>query len=142
MAGCAFMRMEKMHMPRTIKVGLEGHWTRVLDDFADSNCSVSQYCQQLNISKAAVYKWSKRLGIPLKARDCAKEPSVDQAATQPMASENGPPFSFIEFNVPHPPISPPLPVKFELLLARGRLLKIEAPSTWDGMVGLVKALVS
>jgi hypothetical protein len=140
MAGCSFMKKERMHMPRTIKAGLEGHWLRVLDDFADSNCSVSQYCQKLNISKATLYKWSQRLGILLKRRSPAEEAPIDQKG-MPSNPECVPPISFIELNVPCPTMAAPLPVKFELLLTQGRSLKIEAPSTWDGVIGLAKALV-
>jgi hypothetical protein len=137
------MKMERMEMPRTIKEGLKGHWLRVLDDFAESNCSVSEYCQQLNISRAALYRWSKKLGRPLKDRDAPKEPPVDQKEPQSMTPESEAPFSFIELSVPpYSGSSVPLPVKFELLLAQGRSLKIEAPSSWDGVIGLAKALAS
>ena len=128
-------------MPKTIKAGLEGHWLRILDDFADSNCSVSQYCQQLNISKASLYGWSKRLGVPLSARDRVEGEPIEQKETSSLTPESEPPFSFIELNVPHPKMVEALPVKFELLLAQGHSLKIEAPSTWDGIIGLAKALV-
>ncbi len=129
-------------MPRRNKAGLEGYWLRVLDDFAESNCSVSQYCQQLNISKATLYKWSKRLGVPLKGRDLDKKAPIAQKDAQSMAPASEPAFSFIELNVPCPTEEPPLPVKFELLLPQRRSLKIEAPSSWNGVIGLVKALVS
>lgn len=130
-------------MPRTIKSGLEGHWSRVLDDFADSNCSVSQYCQQLNISKASLYGWSKRLGVPLKARNHVEEALIEQKEATPLNTDEATPFSFVELNIPVPnsKMVAPLPVKFELLLAQGRSLKIEAPSTWDGIIGLTKTLV-
>lgn len=128
-------------MPRTIKSDLEGHWLRVLDDFADSNCSVSQYCQQLNISKASLYGWSKRLGVPLKARNRIEEAPIEHKEASPLNSEGAPPFSFIELNIPNPKMVAPLPVKFELLLSQGRSLKIEVPSTWDGIIGLAKTLV-
>lgn len=136
------MEMEVLFMPRQNKAGLEVHWLRVLDDFSDSNCSVSQYCQQLNISKASLYKWSHRLGVPLKGCKPIKERPVNQKEPQPITQEDSSLFSFIELNASCPPMNPSLPVKFELLLAQGRSLKIEAPSSWDGVIGLAKALVS
>jgi hypothetical protein len=133
-------------MPRTIKEGLKGHWLRVLDDFAESDCSVSEYCQHLNISRAALYRWSKKLGVPIKDRDTAKELPEDQKGVkgaQPITPESETPFSFIDLSVPpYPDPSTPVPVKFELLLAQGRSLKIEAPSSWEGVIGLAKALAS
>ena len=51
-------------------------------------------------------------------------------------------FSFIELKVPSSSASVSFPLKLELLLAHERKLKIEAPSTWEQVVGMIKILVS
>jgi hypothetical protein len=135
--------MEGKHMAGKAGIELEARWKRVLEDFTASDYGVSQYCHNHKISKASLYKWSQRLEIPIKNRSSfIKVYQVDKNDMQLSPAVEEESISFIELNVPHQPMGPALPVKFELLLAQGRLLKIEAPSTWDGMAGLVKALVS
>ena len=131
-------------MVRKAKQGLEGHWARILDDFAESDCDVRQYCQNLKISRASLYKWSQWLGIPLcKQRSASKATVIDQEDMHQTTSiGNDSPFSFIELKIPPSNTSISFPLKLELLLAQERKLKIEVPSTWEQMVGMIKALVS
>jgi hypothetical protein len=139
-----FIKMKEGNVTRKAKIGLEGHWARILDDFAESDCDVSQYCQKLKVSRASLYKWSQRLGVPLrKQRSLSKVPVADKEDMQQATSMgNGTPFSFIELNIPAPTSGGSCPVKLELLLDRGRLLKIEAAPSWEGLTSMIKALVS
>lgn len=140
----SLIKMKEADVARKARLGLEAHWARILDDFAESDCDVRQYCQKLKISRANLYKWSQRLGIPLrKQRNLSKAPVGNREDTQQAINMgNDAPFSFIELSIPPPASSVSSPVKLELLLDRGRLLKIEAASSWEGLIGMIKALVS
>jgi hypothetical protein len=95
------------------------------------------------MSKASLYSWSRRLGIPLKNRENLTD--TDQARKDDkqrnFANEDSP-FSFIELKVPPSDFSASFPLKLELLLTQGRRLKIETASTWEGVVSMIKTLVS
>lgn len=136
--------MGGMYMARKTKMELEGYWARILDDFRESNSSITQYCQEHKVSKASLYKWSQQLSIPLKKQYPINGPcSGDKRDVQSSATDKDP-FSFIELNLLPPTVSPslPMPVKFELMLSQARCLKIEATSSWEDLVGMIKALVS
>ncbi len=131
-------------MARKTNVELKGYWTRILEDFKESNNGITQYCQERKVSKASLYKWSQQLGISLKKQYAINEHCpVDKKDVQSNATDKDP-FSFIELNVSPPAVIPSLsmPVKFELLLSQQRCLKIEATSTWEDLVGMIKSLVS
>lgn len=134
----------RIYMARRTNVELKGYWTRILDDFRESNSGITQYCQEHKVSKASLYKWSQQLGIPLKKQYAINElRQIDKEDVQSNATDKAP-FSFIELNVSPPAVSPSLsvPVKFELLFSRQRCLKIEATSRWEDLVGMIKALVN
>lgn len=134
----------RIYMARRTNVELKGYWTRILDDFRESNSGITQYCQEHKVSKASLYKWSQQLGIPLKKQYAINElRQIDKEDVQSNATDKAP-FSFIELNVSPPAVSSSLsvPVKFELLFSRQRCLKIEATSRWEDLVGMIKALVN
>lgn len=124
----------------TRKTELEAHWRSVLEDFAASNFGVGRYCQERKISKASLYGWSHRLGIPLKALMNTAQTSKKDKQGSSAKVEN--PFSFIELKIPSSNTNVSLPLKLELLLPQKRLLKIETTSTWEDVVGMIKALVN
>ena len=123
---------------------LEAHWRSVVEDFVASDFRVGQYCQERKMSKASLYSWSRRLGIPLKKGETfASAGQTRKDGKQGNFENEESPFSFIELNIPPPPVdSASCPVKLELLLGRGRMLKIEAAPSWEGLIGMIKALVS
>jgi hypothetical protein len=130
-------------MARKTELELQTHWRSVLEDFAASDFRVGQYCQERKMSKASLYSWSRRLGIPLKNRENLTD--TDQARRDDkqgnFANEDSP-FSFIELKIPPSNTSISFPLKLELFLAQEHRLKIEVPSTWEQMVGMIKTLVS
>jgi hypothetical protein len=135
--------MEETHMPKKSWIELESHWKKILEDFAASGSGVSKYCQEHRISKASLYKWSKQLDIPLR-NQCAltKTHQVDRSGVQASSTGAEESFSFIELKVPPSNASASLPIKLELLLMQERKLRIEMTSTWEQVVGMIKALVS
>lgn len=127
----------------TRKTELEAHWRSVLEDFSASNFGVGRYCQERKISKASLYGWSHRLGIPLKNGETLMNTAQTNKNDKQRSSakeENS--FSFIELKIPSSNTNVSLPLKLELLLPQKRLLKIETTSTWEDVVGLIKMLVS
>lgn len=123
---------------------LEIRWRKILEDFVASDRAIRHYCQDRNVSKASLHRWSRRLNIPLRpARSSlTKSPQAEGNEGPSNVTRKDDPLSFLELKVsPFNGVSS-FPVKLELVLAPGRLLKIEAASSWDGVVGMVKALVS
>ena len=130
-------------MARKTELELQTHWRSVLEDFAASDFRVGQYCQERKMSKASLYNWSRRLGIPLKNRENLTD--TDQARRddkQGNFTNEDSPFSFIELKIPPSNTSISFPLKLELFLAQEHRLKIEIPSTWEQVVGMIKTLVS
>ena len=130
-------------MAKKTELELQAHWRSVLEDFAASDFRVGQYCQERKMSKASLYSWSRRLGIPLKNRENLT--NTDQArkdGKQGNFANEDSPFSFIELKVPPSNLSASFPLKLELLLTQERRLKIETASTWEGVVSMIKTLVS
>lgn len=129
-------------MARKTELELQSHWRSVLEDFAISDFKVGQYCQEHKMSKASLYHWSRRLGIPLKNRESLTDTDQvrkDNHQGNPAQEES--PFSFTELNISPSADSSSRPVKLELLLAQGRLLRIEATTSWEGVIGMIKTLV-
>jgi hypothetical protein len=130
-------------MVKKARIELEAHWKGILEDFTGSNYGVGKYCQDRKISKASLYKWSKQLAIPLKNHgSLAKAPQADRDGTQISSIGEEEAFSFIELKVPPSNASVSFPLKLELLLTQERKIKIEAPSTWEQVAGMIKTLVS
>jgi len=136
--------MEEAQM--TKKIGtqeLEARWQKVLEDYASSSYGVSQYCQDRKVSKSSLYKWSQRLGMPLKNRPAlAKANQINKDNTPPILAGQEAPFSFIELKLPPSHAGAPFPLKLELLLTQERKLRMEVSSTWEQLVGMIKTLVS
>ncbi len=131
-------------MPKKSWIKLEAHWKKILEDFVASGSGVSKYCQEHQVSKASLYKWSKQLDIPLRNQcSLTKTHQVDQNSVQASSTGEEEAFSFIELlKVPPSNASTSLPVKLELSLMQERKLRIEMASTWEQVVGMIKTLVS
>jgi hypothetical protein len=131
-------------MARKTELELQTHWRSVLEDFAAGDFKVGQYCQERRMSKASLYSWSRRLGIPLRNRENLTDTDqVRKDNKQGYPAKDEDPFSFIELNISPPPAaSSSCPVKLELLLTQGRSLKIEATPSWEGVIGMIKVLVN
>ena len=135
----SLIMMEK-NMPR--KPGLEADWKKVLEDFTVRGCSVKQFCQERHLAKATLYKWSHRLGIPV-THKTEQTASVQKGKNAEGRNGDIPkaPFSFIELKVPSP-MTPACPVTLELLGTQERQLKIETTSSWEGIIIMIKSLMS
>ena len=130
-------------MTQTARLELETRWKEILEYFTGSGCGIGKYCEDRKISKASLYSWSQRLGIPIKNRgSLTKTHLTDKNDKQASSLEKETPFSFIELNVPCSKASAPFPLKLELLLTKERKLKIETTSTWEGVTSMIKTLVS
>jgi hypothetical protein len=130
-------------MVKKAGIELEAHWKGILEDFVGSNYGVGKYCQDRKISKASLYKWSKQLAIPIKNQHSlttTHRTDGNSAQTSPIREKEA--FSFIELKVSPSNTSISFPLKLELLLAQEHRLKIEVPSTWEQVVGMIKTLVS
>lgn len=102
---------------------LEKKWRGVIKGFQATSLSVEAYTREHHLSKSSLYKWSKRLKMPLKG------PSL--------------PLSFVEIKaldgfLEQPPSSEVFSVEVRISKGSG-YLKTEL--SWPKMVDLVKALV-
>ena len=46
--------------------GLTSKWRQIIMDYQTSCLSIKGYAQSQQVAKSSLYKWSKRLGLPLK----------------------------------------------------------------------------
>lgn len=124
-------------------IELEAHWKGILEGYVGSNYGIGKYCQDRKISKASLYKWSKKLAIPIKnQRSLTMTHCTDENSAQTTPIREKEAFSFIELKAPPSNTNFSFPLKLELLLAQEHRLKIEIPSTWEQVVGMIKTLVS
>lgn len=119
----------------------EGEWRSVLEDYMASGHRQDFYCRERHISKASLYKWSKRLGLPLRQeRPLSETETIDKRNAQHSAAEEVP-FSFIELKVPQHNADAFSSLKLEILLDQERKVNLETTASWERVVELVKALV-
>lgn len=105
------------------KESLKKKWQGLIKDFQESSLPVKDYVQERHIQKSSLYKWSKRLGMPLK-----KVPV---------------PLSFIELQPLDQEAAPYVPqlelFAIEVMVSKGGSVKVDMP--WPKMVEFVKALL-
>lgn len=98
---------------------LEKKWQGIIKDLQESPLSVAAYAKSHDISEASLYKWSKRLGAPLRKS----------------------PLSFIELE----PVSAAQTTSekeyfsVEVMVAKGGCVKVDV--TWPKVIEFVKALL-
>src|SRR5262249_18620986 len=117
------------------RTGSEEYWKDVIEDYLASKRGLVDYCQKHKVSKSSLYKWSHQLGIPL------KQGRQESQTQQINIMDKEEPRSFIELDVPKYQENATIPLKLDLLITPERQVKIETTTTWDNIVGLVKALV-
>jgi hypothetical protein len=139
-----FIEVEEAPMVRKVRTEeLAARWQKILEDFAASDCGVIQYCQDRKVSKSSLYKWSERLRMPLKNHSTlAKICQMNNDNDTINSTSQEAPLSFIELKLPPSDVGASFPLKLELLLTQDRKLRMETSSTWDQLVGMIKALVS
>ena len=107
------------------------YWQQTLAHFLASGLSQVAYTKQYKISKASLYKWSKRLAIPLRSGKAASCVEQDQ------------PLSFIEVRSSLCAASvSQVPLKLELLRAGSPTIKAEMTLGWEEAASLLKALAN
>ncbi|OJX13131.1 MAG: hypothetical protein BGO77_08565 [Caedibacter sp. 37-49] len=104
------------------------YWQQTIEKFLSSGLSQDEYAKQHKISKASLYKWSKRLSIPLTA--FKKTPLESQAQ----------PLTFIK--IPSVSVSrDSIPLKLEIMGVRGSSIKAEMSVVLEQVASLLKALI-
>lgn len=104
------------------------HWKETLEDFLKSRKNQKEYTQQHNISRAALWAWSKQLGIPLSQRK--RRPKVEEK----------PLISFIDVQ-PMGRAKASSSLKIEITFSQGHTLKLETEGTWEEAGTFIKAVL-
>ena len=103
-------------MPATSKAATQQKWQTLIKNFHRSPLPIDAYVRHHQIGKTTIYKWSKRLNIPLK-----KEP-----------------LSFLDISVPTTALLPSTTFMVEVHSPRGHHLKM--PLDWEQVVALVQTM--
>lgn len=103
-------------MPATRKEATKQKWQTLIKNFHHSPLPIDAYVRHHQIGKTTIYKWSKRLNMPLK-----KEP-----------------LSFLELSIPAAALPPPTVFMVEVHSPRGHHLKM--PLGWEQVLALVQTM--
>lgn len=104
------------------------YWKAVIEDFLKSKKSQKEYTNENKISRAALWSWSKQLGIPLNRK---KKHEKD-------AGEESPALSFVEVQ----PISrTSVCSSIEVIFPQGHILKLAAEGTWEEVGIFIKTMM-
>lgn len=104
------------------------YWKETIEDFLKSRKSQKDYTQENNISRAALWAWSKQLGIPLSQRK--RRPKVEEK----------PLISFIDVQ-PMGRAKASSSLKIEIIFSQGHTLKLETEGTWEEAGTFIKAVL-
>jgi hypothetical protein len=104
------------------------YWKRTIEDFLKSQKSQKEYTQENNISRVALWTWSKQLGIPLSQRKRSSK------------TETKPVLSFIDVQ-PVGRAERSSFLKIEIIFPQGHTLKIETEGRWEEVGTFIKAVL-
>lgn len=104
------------------------YWKAVIEDFLKSQKSQKEYTQENKISRAALWSWSKQLGIPLNQRK--KRLKIEEEL----------PLKFTDIEILGK-VKVPSSLKIEMIFPQGHTLKLETSGTWEEAGTFIKALV-
>lgn len=110
---------------------LEKKWRGIIKEFQSSFLTVESYAREHHISPSSLYKWSKRLSLPLRRQE-----GLSFVELRPLNQQD------FGHQVGHDPckLGGELAIFcVEVTVAKGGILKVDV--SWPRLIDLVKALL-